>query len=1077
MTPNEFLESLEKLIDEGSIVKVFEMLEDFRVEELSDDLVEIKPVVNILQNIVRFSLSFLCKIQQFLDIENAESSSIEDFPSDSEEGHNPEFSPFMDEEVPVGLEGTHYEMDCLKANENYQYGSVLDALPDMPFHMPNHPETSFDESYFSKLLLHSLCLNGNDKAQILGLIPGMMQSQVEGLIKTLEEEQNAWNEIPSETLAVLKPVEYESAQQWCEIQETLWHEVGDLEKSNLWGETVCRLKEERLAILNEDVEVIRKNLAITPTIRSLCARIIGEIELQKGFFDTGIQQFKKVEQDSEEFDVNPLIEWQSLVGQGQAESLRGNFENGILLLNKARDLAETSKLGPLAICNCLIFLGQVEAVRGNLEKGIGLLKEAKDLADEHKYEILPLTRCNLLFAMGALLKLLGHTVEGIQSLKEAILVADTNNLDPMTTVNCLMLLGGLETQNHNPEEGIRLFSKASQQIKEHKHVLDPLSSANCSRGLGDSYFLLLEYDKALLFYKKFAQSFLKHLGQLSFPAGIHSYLSVYRISFCNAQQACEQLWMSLPSGNRPSDYLGEYIQFDDIYRGTSIREGLRRHSSLDAINQSENPERLQWQAGPADWKEAISVIPSGAEAVMSDDLEFASPGLMEANEHDPERVVDTLLELPEQGGTREKSQFCQPLSSEEISTLLSDTKDIRSVILLFTQSENDFVVIPICHHPQSGELHFITDSHSLFRCPNVAQQLAELAELQADILQVIKKNAFDSSVRKKQSLWDDLVNHPSRYMNDIHPMQRELYDKLYELLRMRDLLSLLKEEGLDLQKLSLTIIPDEVLWKFPLEAAYSKLKKCHFYEEVNSIRYALSLQTLLMQQEIDQNDYQNGNLLQATLFANPNGGEYLPMVEREVEQLIEIFNPECLDIYDEKSLRCTRKNLREQHGLGTLLWIISHGGRKRDEVVSRDGRELQVRRPSALMFDGPVSDVRMVEEGYSYRHVRLIHANACLLGRMGQSPRSKELEGFVASLTLLGSRRISSARWELWDFASCEFAAHYAKALVEHAYVKDPSPHAFATAFKQGIDQFRQMDNGKFDHPFFWAPYFLCGLG
>jgi hypothetical protein len=40
-----------------------------------------------------------------------------------------------------------------------------------------------------------------------------------------------------------------------------------------------------------------------------------------------------------------------------------------------------------------------------------------------------------------------------------------------------------------------------------------------------------------------------------------------------------------------------------------------------------------------------------------------------------------------------------------------------------------------------------------------------------------------------------------------------------------------------------------------------------------------------------------------------------------------------------------------------------------------------------------------------------------------------------------------------------------------------PSPHAFALAFREALEGFRQVDGGRFDHEYFWAPYTLYGLG
>ena len=130
----------------------------------------------------------------------------------------------------------------------------------------------------------------------------------------------------------------------------------------------------------------------------------------------------------------------------------------------------------------------------------------------------------------------------------------------------------------------------------------------------------------------------------------------------------------------------------------------------------------------------------------------------------------------------------------------------------------------------------------------------------------------------------------------------------------------------------------------------------------------------------------------------------------------------------------------------------------------------------------------MVAERYDFRGVQMLHFACCLLGKLREEERTKEVEGFTASLTLLGVRRVVAAMWPISDLASAAFAGHWVAAIRRNVFdtesasstpvaERPPSPHAFAVAFREALNTFRKQDNGFFDHEYYWAAYTFYGLG
>ena len=119
---------------------------------------------------------------------------------------------------------------------------------------------------------------------------------------------------------------------------------------------------------------------------------------------------------------------------------------------------------------------------------------------------------------------------------------------------------------------------------------------------------------------------------------------------------------------------------------------------------------------------------------------------------------------------------------------------------------------------------------------------------------------------------------------------------------------------------------------------------------------------------------------------------------------------------------------------------------------------------------------RMVNSGYCFRRVWLLHFSCCLLGELREPERSRQVEGLVSSLTLMGARRITSAMWDLVDLAAAEFARHWIRALNRHVFSASSRQRAYAVALKEATSSFRSDQHGRYDHEVFWAPITLFGV-
>jgi CHAT domain-containing protein len=314
-------------------------------------------------------------------------------------------------------------------------------------------------------------------------------------------------------------------------------------------------------------------------------------------------------------------------------------------------------------------------------------------------------------------------------------------------------------------------------------------------------------------------------------------------------------------------------------------------------------------------------------------------------------------------------------------------------------------------------------------------------------------------------------------------MQGKIHEELGQLLQLEQLLLQMEPDSGRWKDLHLVLVPDGPLFQLPLHAA--RVGDKPLIDVVGSVRFGLSLRTLELQQRVqDERSAQEADIevLRGAVFVNPSGPRQLQTrlhhAETEVRNLLS-GNPKEWRCFGERQepreWLASRLNLRKFHGTPNVLWTICHGGPAWDEFQTQDGRTVRVNNPSLLLCDGPISTARMYAEGYDLRPVMLFHNSCCLLGDLRDEGGSRQVEGYISVLALLGCRRVCSAMWELVDHAAAEFSKHWHAALLKHVFrLGFRSPHAFATAFKEAITEFRKT--GMYDNEYFWAPYTLFGV-
>ena len=108
---------------------------------------------------------------------------------------------------------------------NYRFGSIAVSLTTENVTAPAHPETTFDEQKFLKLLAGSISLMRDEKWRIIQAIPNLSQFQLDELHKILDEEKKKFAELSPKHLLQLQKLEQKHAEEWRDLQAIMVQQV------------------------------------------------------------------------------------------------------------------------------------------------------------------------------------------------------------------------------------------------------------------------------------------------------------------------------------------------------------------------------------------------------------------------------------------------------------------------------------------------------------------------------------------------------------------------------------------------------------------------------------------------------------------------------------------------------------------------------------------------------------------------------------------------------------------------------------------------------------------------------------
>jgi len=763
-------------------------------------------------------------------------------------------------------------------------------------------------------------------------------------------------------------------------------------------------------------------------------------------------------QIASENDVGALTRCNAITLLGSVICIQGRREEAEPLFRAAAQIAEEHLLGATTRCNTLCVLGRLLRVRGNYQEAEAHLKHAAELAEGN--DISWQTKYNIMHELGKALNAAERYREAESVLQVARSIAVAHDLAAQSQCDSMLDLAWNLAMQREYTKAEALVASASRIIEE--HALGILTRLEASRQLAYLMAQQGRLGESLRQYKLSCRLLLDFLATHTSLDGVPHLISACGDLFANGRYIAEVLWRQ----GHSHDALWDVVMFWDAERCVCLRERLRCH--ISGTKPSANRGSLAWESGPVNWRALFERRPDDAQRAGYCGLRGVRQCAAET------MAADDSVQPPESGPKvavaqdDSASRFCEPFDRCELTSLL---RSDQTVIVGFFADGDDIVVLPIRKHRFTRQAFLLHIEHEeqrgLFRLSGIRPRLEEL---------------LAAHVGRLQSIREQDVGASARSLNEECNLRASVYAPLYAALQLHNLLRVITYHGEATTDLHVIVIPDEFLLALPLHAAFDEHHRTTFLSQVGSLSYALSLRTLELQRRIEVADGSDCSTIQATVFAYPDFprrfGAYLSFAWREVEELEQAWGMDAISIYGENEPGiANRSNLRKRHACGNIYYNIGHGGKVRDvDIVGHDGEHYSSLAYSVILADGPVSDLRMVEEGYDFTTLRLAHFSSCLLGKLEAKDQGHELEGLTASLTFLGCRRMSSALWELCDQAASRFGGCLAKALRQHAFVEYVHPHAFAIAFRQALLEFQRIDDGHWNHEFYWAPYVLYGL-
>lgn len=359
-------------------------------------------------------------------------------------------------------------------------------------------------------------------------------------------------------------------------------------------------------------------------------------------------------------------------------------------------------------------------------------------------------------------------------------------------------------------------------------------------------------------------------------------------------------------------------------------------------------------------------------------------------------------------------------------------------------------------------------------------------------------NRIVNKFHKHINQYSDLV---PKYMNDENILStmsedhQEDLEEFYDVLEIERILKSISEKFC-LEQTTLLIEADEFLHGIPFHALCDGDR--YLYEKVTGIHSCISLRSLgICLENKDFGDFLQPHLgkeiskfkqavssnfesseqfsdksypLDCMFFGAPGEfqwdkdgkllaiHDFLPGVIEEARSLEKILGSEnvtCFGYGDLEKHRALIDNLRKYHHGGRILYISAHG----DSGI--------------LLLNNIMTDEHILEEIIwdFRRHVTII-LSCCFLGRM--KPIGMEMEGMINSFHSKGATSIVSALWDVDDAATSILMPKFVEYLKEN--LEKQVEHPRSCALKSAMNYLRNLDNGKYDVPYFWAPFFISGI-
>ena len=150
-------------------------------------------------------------------------------------------------------------------------------------------------------------------------------------------------------------------------------------------------------------------------------------------------------------------------------------------------------------------------------------------------------------------------------------------------------------------------------------------------------------------------------------------------------------------------------------------------------------------------------------------------------------------------------------------------------------------------------------------------------------------------------------------------------------------------------------------------------------------------------------------------------------------------------------------SLKKYHNSGNLLYISAHG--------SQEG--------AILLLDGWTGWQQFFAENDWNFSGQIAVILACShLGQ--QNAIGKELLGMISAMSSRGAPALVAALWMVDDGATAILMPLFVKYLKQNW--ENQVEHPRSIALKSAMDELRSLDNGKYDVPYYFAPFFLSGL-